>query len=120
MYTHCESKGYINDNFSCYEVAKYIKKDDPRQEKKQNFFKIPPFEEIYNYDLDDIKEKIKTRIAYYKGQAADIKKQIAAADKAYNTFKTEYEKLMLKLQKMTVFENGNTELKYKILKSIQR
>lgn len=120
VYTHCNAYGYIHDSLSCYTQTKYIPATDPRLLKTQNIKKIYPFEEMYFYDVDDIQQTIKTRVEYLKKQISDIKKQIAAADKAYNQFKKDYENAVAKLHKLSVFENGNTELKNMILNSVQK
>lgn len=120
VYTHCNAYGYINDSLSCYIQTKYIPATDPRRMKTQNIKKIYPMEEMYFYDIDDIQQAIKTRVEYLKKQISDTKKQIAATDKAYNQFKKDYENAVAKLHKLSVFENGNTELKSMILNSIQK
>ena len=121
VYTHTPKNGYIHDYIYAYCMVKDLSATDPRKEKTQNYqTKQTYLNQVYTYDIDDIKQAIKTRIEYLCGQAADLKKEIAAADKAYNQFKKDYENAVTKLRKLSMFENGNTELKNMILNSVQK
>lgn len=121
VYTHTPKNGYIHDYIYAYCMVKDFGATDPRKEKTQNYqTKQTYLNQVYTYDIDDIKQAIKTRIEYLQGQAADLKKEIAAADKAYNQFKKDYENAVAKLRKLSMFEHGNTELKNMILNSIQK
>ena len=54
--------------------------------------KKPMLEQVYVYDLDDIKEDIKKTINRHKENIMSLEKQIVQAEKAYNDFVADYKK----------------------------
>lgn len=84
--------GYISEDINCYNQVKYIS-DKSKLEKVSNIMpKKPMLEQVYVYDLDDIKEDIKKTINRHKENIMSLEKQIVQAEKAYNDFVADYKK----------------------------
>lgn len=92
------SLGYISDHLDCYELVKYLK-DPVKISKKENYMpKQTYLEQVYSYDLDDIKNAVKERIEHFENRIDSLKKQIAIAEIAYNNFKLNYESALQQLK----------------------
>lgn len=90
--TFDDLNGYISEDINCYNQVKYIS-DKSKLEKVSNIMpKEPMLEQIYVYDLDDIKEDIKKTINRHKENIMSLEKQIVQAEKAYNDFVADYKK----------------------------
>lgn len=84
--------GYISEDISCYNQIKYIF-DKSKLEKVSNIMpKEPMLEQVYVYDLEDIKEEIQKTINRHKENIVSLEKQIDQAEKAYNDFVSDYKK----------------------------
>lgn len=84
--------GYISENINCYNQVKYIS-DKSKLEKVSNIMpKEPILEQVYVYDLEDIKEEIQKTINRHKENIVSLEKQIDQAEKAYNDFVADYKK----------------------------
>lgn len=84
--------GYISEDINCYNQVKYIS-DKSKLEKVSNIMpKESMLEQVYVYDLDDIKEDIKKTINRHKENIMSLEKQIVQAEKAYNDFVADYKK----------------------------
>lgn len=98
IYINDPSLGYISDHLDCYELVKYLK-DPVKISKKENYLeKQSLLEQVYCYDLEDIKNAIKERIEHLENKIDSLKKQIAIAEMAYNNFKLNYELALQKLE----------------------
>ena len=90
--------GYISEDIDCYNQVKYIK-DETMLTKTENIMpKEPMLEQMYVYDLDDIKNAIKEKIAYHKKCIESLENQLENADTAYNKFKEAYTKAIKELK----------------------
>lgn len=90
--TFDELNGYISEDINCYNQVKYIS-DKSKLEKVSNIMpKEPMLEQMYVYDLDDIKEEIQKTINRHKENIVSLEKQINQAEKAYNNFVADYKK----------------------------
>lgn len=90
--TFDDLNGYISEDINCYNQVKYIS-DKSKLEKVSNIMpKEPMLEQVYVYDLDDIKEDIKKTINRHKKNIMSLEKQIVQAEKAYNDFVADYKK----------------------------
>ena len=90
--TFDELNGYISEDINCYNQVKYIS-DKSKLEKVSNIMpKEPMLEQMYVYDLEDIKEEIQKTINRHKENIVSLKKQIDQAEKAYNDFVADYKK----------------------------
>lgn len=84
--------GYISEDINCYNQVKYIS-DKSKLEKVSNIMpKEPMLEQMYVYDLEDIKEEIQKTINRHKENIVSLEKQIDQAEKAYNDFVADYKK----------------------------
>ena len=105
--TFDDLNGYIDESISCYNQVKYIT-DKTMLEKTENIMpKEPMLEQIYVYDLEDIKKEIKNRIEYHKKNIVSLEKQLDQAEKAYNDFVADYKKAIENLVK-TCGANDNS------------
>ena len=96
---HDPLNGYVNDTIKCYDLIKYMKKDDARLKKSENIMpKEPMLAQVYKFDLEDIKEAVENHIQYYKNSIEEYEQEIAKADKAYNVFKEAYTNAIKELQ----------------------
>lgn len=67
--------------------------------KSENIMpKEPMLEQLYMFDLEDIKEAVENRIQYFKNSIEKYEQEIAKADKAYNVFKEAYTNAIKELQ----------------------
>ena len=90
--------GYIDESISCYEIVKYIT-DKSMLEKTENIMpKEPMLEQVYVYDLNDIKNEITKTIKRHKENIVSLEKQIIQAEKAYNDFVEAYKKAIWELE----------------------
>ena len=96
-----ERNGYVSDEFNAYEIAKYIKDGDIRKAKFEK--NLAPhehlLEDLYIYDLDDIKAAIAARIQYYKNKIETLKKDLVNLKTAYDDFKENYKNALIQLEK---------------------
>lgn len=84
--------GYISEDINCYNQVKYIS-DKSKLEKVSNIMpKELMLEQVYVYDLEDIKEEIQKTINRHKENIVSLEKQIDQAEKAYNNFVADYKK----------------------------
>lgn len=60
--------------------------------------KEPMLEQVYVYDLDDIKEEIQKTIERHKVNIISLQKQINQADETYREFLSAYKNAMDKLK----------------------
>lgn len=98
--TFDELNGYIDESISCYEMVKYIT-DKSMLEKTGNIMpKEALLEQVYVYDLDDIKEAIQKTIERHKVNIISLQKQINQADETYNEFLSAYKNAMDKLKEL--------------------
>ena len=87
---HCNCAGYISDEINAHELVKYLK-DENKKVKTQNYMqKISYLEQVYVYDLEDIKEAIQKRIAYLENGIKNLNNQLEFSENAYKNFVCAY------------------------------
>lgn len=92
---------WTTDSIDCYTLVKYLR-DKNKIEKTENYMpKQPYLEQIYKYDLENIKEAVNNRIKFLKENIESLKRQLEIADKAYTTFRKAYEDAMVVLDSVT-------------------
>lgn len=92
---------WTTDSIDCYTLVRYLK-DKSKIAKTENYMsKEPCLEQVYKFDLEDIKEAVNNRIEYLKGYVESLKKQLEIADKAYADFRKVYEDAMAVLDNVT-------------------
>ena len=119
VYTHSNSSGYIHDEISCYELVTYLK-DADKIKKTYNYMpKLSMLEQVYKYDLDDIKKAVADRIKYHEKRIQSLSEQLLRVDKAFNDFDAAYGEILNKLQEACntndiSYSNGRNDLFYAI------
>jgi len=94
----CNAAGYISDTVKAHELIRYMK-DESMKAKTENYQpKQMYLEQVYTYDLDDIKKAIANRIAYLESYISDLKAQKANAEKVFKNFRNAYENAMKQLE----------------------
>lgn len=89
--------GYITDSICCYTLVKDLK-DDVKIKKIENYQpKQTYFEQVYTYDLEDIKNAVNTKIEYYKNRLVMLNKEFEIVDSCYTAFYEGYTKLIEEL-----------------------
>ena len=113
--TSTRETGYISDTISCYEIVKYMNNSDKPKRKPENLApKITMLNQIYIYDMEDIKEAIVNRIEYLTKRLEDLKKQKENTKTAFTNYKKAIEEVRKNLAKDS-FKNENNDLYYLIL-----
>lgn len=101
VYTHTTSSGYIYDSIRAFNLVRDLK-DENMIAKTENYMpKQTYLEQVYKYDLDDIKKAVADRAAYWKEYAEDLEKQIAGLDRVFQNFRTAYAEAMKTLEEDT-------------------
>lgn len=94
----CNYNGYIHDNIHCYTLVKDLK-DEQMKAKIQNYqVKQSYFEQVYTYDLEDIKNAVKRKIEYLENRLILLNKELEIVDSCYTAFENGYNKLMQELE----------------------
>ena len=89
---------YIDDEIDIYTLVKYLKNEN-QIAKTQNYMpKESCLEQVYAFDLDDIKEAVQERISYFEKRIVSLGEQIKRAEKVYSTFKAAYTSAMAELE----------------------
>lgn len=92
---------WTTDSIDCYTLVKYLR-DKNKIEKTENYMpKQPCLEQIYKYDLEDIKEAVNNRIEFLKENVKSLKRQLEIADNAYTVFRKAYKEAMTVLDDVT-------------------
>ena len=109
--------GYVTDSFGAYEIARYIKDGDARKAKFEKNLapREPLLENLYVYDLDDIKETIKARIQYFNAKIETLSNDLVNLKSAYTDFKENYRNALIQLEK-TVSHYSANDIKDTIVK----
>lgn len=96
--TFCNAAGYISDTIKAHELVRYLK-DESMKAKTENYQpKQTYLEQVYTFDLEDIKKAVADHIAYLESYISDLKAQKASADKVFHNFRKAYESAMKQLE----------------------
>lgn len=119
VYTHCNAAGYIHDTIKVYELVKYLK-DPAMIAKTENYLpqECKWLEQVYKFDLDDIKKAVINRIEYLKEYVSDLEKQLASLDKVFDNFRAAYDKAMKTLENDTS-EFSHNDLFYAVRECVK-
>ena len=119
VYTQNNLSGYIHDEICCYNLVKYLR-DADKIKKTYNYMpKLSMLEQVYKYDIDDIKKAVADRIKYHEKRIQSLNEQLSRVEKAYNEFDAAYGKILDKLQEACntndiSYSNGRNDLFYAI------
>lgn len=99
--THSELRGYISDEIYCYNQVKYL--DDPEMLAKVQNYKPKQhlLEQIYVYDLDDIKRAVKKKIEDFQKDIEILTAQLDTCEAAYREYVKNYGEALKKLEQAT-------------------
>lgn len=89
IYISCDTKyrGWQRDSLKAYELVRYLK-DEKKLAKTENYQpKVGWLEQVYTFDIEDIKEAVTNHIEYLKLEIESLKKQIESTETIYNNFK---------------------------------
>lgn len=112
----CDGSGYFTDEIRAHELVKYLE-DEEMLAKTQNFQpKQTYLEQVYTFDLDDIKRAIAKRISQLKTAIANYNFQINAAQRAFNDFKHAY---IFALQQLEKAAGKSSDLYYYVKDTVQ-
>lgn len=116
---HCNCAGYITDEIDAHVLVKYLK-DENKKAKTQNYMqKISYLEQVYMFDIEDIKEAIKNRIEYHKNTIEAHKKQLKVASAAYKAFAEQFKKAVVELE-TTTNKKENSALYHAIFDTVTK
>lgn len=91
VYTRSARSGYIHDTIKLYDIVRYMK-DAEMLAKTENYMpKQNYLEQIYKYDLDDIKNAVKARIEYLEEYISDLENQLSASLRVLENFRAAYD-----------------------------
>lgn len=117
--------GYVSDEVDCYCLVKYLE-DEKKIAKTVNYMpKQSHLEQVYRYDIEDIKEAVSNRINYLKDRIMALKAQFNIVDDCYNNFKKCYAKTIEELANdckpagSVGFSDGKNDIFYMILDTIK-
>lgn len=101
VYTFSTNCGYIHDSIKLYELVRYLK-DESMIAKTENYMpKQSYLEQVYKFDLEDIKNAVKARIEYLESYVSELEKQLSAAFEVLENFRAAYDAAMKKLESDT-------------------
>lgn len=101
VYTHSNACGYVHDTIKVYELVKYLK-DEKMLAKTENYMpKQQYLEQVYKFDLEDIKKAVADHIEYLKEYIADLEKQLENTETVFANFRAAVDVAMKQLEKDT-------------------
>lgn len=114
-----KKQGYVSDTIKAYNLVKYLKSDTMRA-KTQNYMpKQSYLEQVYKYDLDDIKTAVHDRIERGRATVAALKKSLERAEGAYKAFADAYTSALKQLAQDTG-KGEESSLYYNILETVEK
>lgn len=118
VYTFCNAAGYVHDSINCYELVRYLK-DEKMLAKTENYQpKSTYLEQVYTFDIDDIKQAVADRIKYLKEYVADLEKQLEKSKKVFDAFRAAYDSAVKTLQAETS-EFSHKDLYYAVFDCVK-
>lgn len=116
--TWSKTSGYVSDDIGAHDLVKYIK-DEHKKSKTENYMpKQAYLEQVYVYDLEDIKEAIKNRINYFEIHLISLKEQREKASEIYKNFVSAYKAALSQLEK-DANKNEDSTLYYMVLDTVK-
>lgn len=101
VYTQSPAAGYVHDSINLYELVRYLK-DEKMIAKTENYLpKQAYLEQVYKFDLEDIKKAVADRIEYLKEYIADLEKQLESLGTVFTNFRAAVDTAMKQLESDT-------------------
>lgn len=111
--------GYQTDVINCYEYLKYLKGENKKSKTENVCPKERMLEQIYKYDLEDIKQAIEERKKSLAEKIDSLNRQLANVEKVYNNFAEAYKKAIKQLEEDTN-SRQDTALYYNVFDTITK
>lgn len=110
--------GYTTSEIKAYNLVKYLK-DERKIAKTQNFQpKQTYLEQVYTFDLEDIKEAVADKIASLKAEIIELEEQLAISSDVFVTFRNAYAKAVADLEASSR-KSENSTLYYMVLETVK-
>ena len=85
IYARSDTGRCLSDSLACYANADNL--TDTQEIKLENLMpKTPGWKQLYRYDLDDIKTRVRQRVEYLARYCAELRGDLARLDRAYSTY----------------------------------
>lgn len=117
--------GYVTDEIDCYILVKYLE-DENKKNKPENYMpKIQYLEQLYKYDLEDVKKAVADRINYLIDRNLSLKAQLNIVSECYYKFKTAYGAALQQLENDCIsggnigFSGSRNDIYYMILDTVK-
>ena len=101
VYTSCKECGYINDSIKLYELVRYLKGEGMKANTENYMPKQSYLEQVYRFDLEDIKKAVANRAKHYRDRAADLERQNEQAERIFTKFRKAYAEALADLEDST-------------------
>ena len=106
--TWADGSGYISSEIDVYCLVRYLK-DEKKLAKTENYMpKITYLEQVYRYDLEDIKEAVAAKIDHLRAELAALEAAATLADTAYSNFRKAIGAALEALEKETAKDENST------------
>ena len=90
--------GYVSDSINCYELVKYLK-DENMKAKTENYQPEEMYlEQVYTFDIEDIKKAVSDRIVYLESYVSDLEKQLASLETVFRNFRNAFDNAIKTLE----------------------
>lgn len=118
VHTWADGNGYVTSEINAHNLVKYLK-DETKLAKTQNFQpKQTYLEQVYTFDLDDIKQEVATKIANLKAEIIELEAQFAISDEVFTNFRNAYSAAVKELEQSSR-KSEDCTLYYMILDTVK-
>ena len=121
----CDGVGYVSNDLDCYALVKYLK-DETMCAKTQNYMpKQSYLEQVYRYDVEDIKKAVANRIEYLKKRIESLKAQRDIVESCFNDYRAKYAKALEELETACMaagnagYSGNRNDIYYMILDTVK-
>ena len=112
--------GGVSDYISCNVPVKYMN-DAEMLAKTQNYLPKERYvEQLYNFDIDDIKAAVKERIERAERDVEELERDFELCEEGYDMFSCAYDKACLELKKMMLDgkKSSTSQAYYDIIRTV--
>lgn len=100
----CDGLGYISDDIKAHDLVRYA--DETKKAKVHNYLpKDSGLEQIYKYDIYDIKNEVQSRVKYWENKIENLEMQRNAAQDAFLAFRDAFNDAIKNLENATHKKN---------------
>jgi hypothetical protein len=112
----CDGSGYFTDEIYAHVLVKYLDNEEMLAKTQNIQPKQSYLEQVYTFDLEDIKKAIERRKSQLRTAIANYNFQINAAQEAFNNFKHAY---AFALQQLENAAGKSSDLYYYVKDTVQ-